>query len=352
MPLLNTLNLLSQYGSQLIDNSITDDDLKQLLDPKNFKNHTTLPGKKDSYSDANYSTIEATLDFVQSIAPFLNEGVLEQLVTRCLGFEKAKRELIKDKILEKPQDYNGYMRDTVLEKYFLAYELTKTDSAGQQSTRFDPSGELYSIFNTQNNDDVVQTAFVRLKNTILDPSIRFFKHYCFNQKEVSTILVPYDSRFDYPHGINDLSAQLAIEISTLPDGDYKNQARTVLKTAHSLIGSNGKDTKIAKEAIDLTLKLITSEFPLAKYNEYIVNMQLGNKDKKVQNLGAVMLTLAKLALTVVKTVSFGHATKTIEQLQSNINNYRHRYVTGRPEKDISDDMGDLLGTHALRGNRG
>ena len=42
MPLQNTLDLLSQYGQKLIDNSITDDELKQLMDKDNFKPHDNL----------------------------------------------------------------------------------------------------------------------------------------------------------------------------------------------------------------------------------------------------------------------------------------------------------------------
>ena len=45
------------------------------------------------------------LDFVESIAPFLQEGVLPALVTRCLTLEKIKRDGIREEIQKKPYDY-------------------------------------------------------------------------------------------------------------------------------------------------------------------------------------------------------------------------------------------------------
>ena len=332
MPLQNTLDLLSQYGQKLIDNSITDDELKQFMDNDNFKAQTNSEiYPKTSYSDADYQSLHAMLDFVESIAPFLEQGVLPALVTRCLMFEKVRRDSIKDKIRENPQNFNGYMRDTVLEKYLLTYELAQTEPAGKKSTRFDKNGVLYDIYNTTDNDDATEKALNSLQG-ILSPSIRFYQ-----KKQGPADVLHYHTGFDYPHGQGDWSAKLAIHISMLPNEDYKSHARTFLKTAHELIISDKENATIAKEAIEKTVALMKGEMTPKQYATYVTDMQTKNYSQTVQTLGALMLGLAKFALAIVKIATLGQAKQTISKLEFNIDKYRHRFLTGR-DKDLSDDM--------------
>jgi hypothetical protein len=314
MPLQNTLDLLSQYGQKLIDNSITDDELKQLMDGGSFKQHgNPASNAKQFYSDADHTTTHAMLDFVGSIGPFLNKDQVEQLVTRCLD-------------LSDQSNPTQYMRNATLEKCFLSYELAVHPQTN--SVRFLKGEFLYNIFETSQN-------IKNLQDTILKQNILFYE----KEPKSPCTHAPYETASDYPRGADDWSAKLAIRISALPDENYKQQARTFLKTAHELIRKDQENATLAKEAIEKTVALMYNEINPEDYTNYVSGMQAKNHSSPgVQILGAIMLVLAKSALMIVTIATLGQAKQTMKTLEFNTDKYRHRVFTGRNEKNIYDDM--------------
>lgn len=103
--------LFSLYGSKLIHNTMSDNELLQLA--KSF--NLSVTQNKDNYkpvSESNHNQLDLMLDFVATTAPLLSEDVLHETTER---FIKLLNPL-------KNSEDNQFMRNNSLDKIFFAYE--------------------------------------------------------------------------------------------------------------------------------------------------------------------------------------------------------------------------------------
>lgn len=103
MPLSQTNLAIKKYGEKLINGSISDQEIKELLATTTF---TAAPGYNDPHkpiTDKNHSQQQAINDFVITLAPQLAPQVLHDLTHRLISLcqEHGKNTLMRSSTLEK-----------------------------------------------------------------------------------------------------------------------------------------------------------------------------------------------------------------------------------------------------------
>ena len=91
MPLKQTKILMDIFGQQIIDGTISDDELNTLLSTGMF---TKSEGYVDPYkvNDSNHSEWNAILDFVQTIGPKMSDDKLHKLTARLIQIAPSRGE--------------------------------------------------------------------------------------------------------------------------------------------------------------------------------------------------------------------------------------------------------------------
>jgi VPS inhibitor protein E len=123
--------LIKQYGSKLIDGTISDQELQALLDSKTF---TKSNGYVDPYkpiSDLNYSQWNGITDFVSTIGPKIPSDTLNKLTSRLIDMAPS----IGD---------NTFMRNSTLERAFLAFEMTDSPTSAESHFNSDRFNKEFS----------------------------------------------------------------------------------------------------------------------------------------------------------------------------------------------------------------
>mgnify|MGYP000104782479 CR=1 FL=1 len=169
--LKQTKNLIDAYGAQVINGTITDAELVKLMDTRSFPKSEGYVDPNKPISENNHSQTDAINDFVLAIAPQLKPEILHQLTARML-------------VLGKDHGANTFMRNSTLEKAFLAYEMS----------RFPRFAEQFFIPAEKHKDSPEQQARLRmqvafpgkndipnLKQVILKPIIDLY-----SQKNITT----------------------------------------------------------------------------------------------------------------------------------------------------------------------
>lgn len=112
MLLKQTNTLMKRYGEKLINGTISDRELKTLMDLKSFPKSKGFVDINQPITDKNHRKSDAINDFVLAIAPRLTLATLHQLTARMIN-------------LAPDAGRNTFMRNEGLEKVFLAYELAQ-----------------------------------------------------------------------------------------------------------------------------------------------------------------------------------------------------------------------------------
>jgi VPS inhibitor protein E len=118
MPLKQTKKLITVYEKKLINGTITDHELTILMDKSSFPKSEGYVHPNKPMTEKNHSQMDAIIDFILLVAPKLTREVLHQLTARMIS-------------LTPDQGANAFMRNTTLEKYFLAYELFQFPKSAQ-----------------------------------------------------------------------------------------------------------------------------------------------------------------------------------------------------------------------------
>nr|MBP9726823.1 hypothetical protein [Gammaproteobacteria bacterium] len=213
MRLQITDTLSRQYGHKLIDGSITDEELRELMaayDPSSTRSERYYAS--NLITEENYCCLDAIKDFVLTIGPLLtlndHPELLHSLVERLIA------------IAPKLTEPNLLFRDSSLGKAFLAYEMAKYPELAE--THFQDHSNLKggkkgilvdktSTFTEQGKD--------LLKSRMLGPQIDFFKQYIENPQ----------LEFVYP--------VIQEEATKKTDSTIDNASNTVLPRAGSIVGS-------------------------------------------------------------------------------------------------------------------
>lgn len=155
MPLKQTNKLIARFGTQLKDGSITDDDLRILLAPATFTQSEGYSDPNKPLSDSNHSQWRAIMDFMQTIGPdiMLEEGNLHRLTHRIIELAPSRGE-------------NTFMRNSTLEKAFLAFEMTHSPS----------TADNHFLSQRMNDEFKGKDDIQNLKTVILSGGISFFKN--------------------------------------------------------------------------------------------------------------------------------------------------------------------------------
>ncbi|MBP9727501.1 MAG: hypothetical protein KBD83_08590 [Gammaproteobacteria bacterium] len=173
MHLQITDTLSRQYGHKLIDGSITDEELRELMGHYEATTKSALYNGFNPITEENYCCLDAIKDFVLTIGPLLtfndHPESLHSLVERLIA------------IAPKLTEPNLLFRDSSLGKAFLAYEIAKYPELAE--THFQDNSNLKggkkgilvdktSTFTEQGKD--------LLKGRMLGPQIDFFKQHIEN----------------------------------------------------------------------------------------------------------------------------------------------------------------------------
>lgn len=105
-PLKTTKKLIKQYGIKLLKGTITDNELKTLAVQKNFEE---LGSNKQ----------QVMVNFTIILACFLNEKQLHETTSKLIKFDQQASNAQK----------NTFWRNSVLSKYFAAYETINTTTS-------------------------------------------------------------------------------------------------------------------------------------------------------------------------------------------------------------------------------
>jgi len=138
LPLLHTLQLISQYGQKMIDGTISDDEIKMLCDTTKTFASITIPDQEtteDNYSDTHYRSIDAIRDFIVAIGPYIPENKVHSLVER----------FIKTEIDTLNKNNTQIFKGTSMPRFLLAYAEVHYPAEYQKS--FEKNSALDTHFN-------------------------------------------------------------------------------------------------------------------------------------------------------------------------------------------------------------
>ncbi|MES2204741.1 MAG: hypothetical protein V4496_05925 [Pseudomonadota bacterium] len=155
--LKNTSRLIELYGQKLIDGSITEDELKELLEPGVFQKSQGYVDPNADVTENNHSLLDAIKDFTLNIALKLNENVLHNITTQLL------------ELASKNCDPNCFLRNSTLEKCFFAYEMAHFPARAEQHFETNSILKEYTITERTN----LMRMFSLLVNFFKEPE-RFF----------------------------------------------------------------------------------------------------------------------------------------------------------------------------------
>ncbi len=152
MPLKQTKILMDKFGKKIIDGTISDDELNTLLSTGMF---TKSDGyvDPDKVNDSNHSEWNAISDFVQTIGPEMSDDILHKLTARLIQIAPSRGE-------------NTFMRNSTLEKAFLAYEMYRSPEKTEEHFK---SSRIKAEFNSEKG-------IINLKEVILMPGIKYFEN--------------------------------------------------------------------------------------------------------------------------------------------------------------------------------
>ena len=152
MALKQTRSLMGKFGGKIINGTVSDYELKTLLNTGTF---TKSPGYPDPnvVSDSNHSVWNAIQDFVQTIGPQMTDDELHKLTARLIQLAPSC-------------DKNEFMRKSTLEKAFLSYEMTRSPILAEDHFKSD---RIKAEFNGEKD-------ITHLKEVILMPGIQYFKN--------------------------------------------------------------------------------------------------------------------------------------------------------------------------------
>lgn len=152
MPLKKTKALIKEFGSELINGTITDERLRELAKSSLFNASEGYVDPNQPVSDTNCTKLNIMQDFVLMMGPELAPDTLHSIIERLLKFND--------------EEDNTFLRNNSLEKVFLTYEMaTNPDEANKH---FEQGGFIeQKNFNGREKQS--------LKETILSPGILHFK---------------------------------------------------------------------------------------------------------------------------------------------------------------------------------
>ncbi|KTD15513.1 VipE [Legionella gratiana] len=257
MPLQQTRNLMKKYGKSLTDGTISDQMLDDLLHPDTFKRSPGIayvdPNKP--ITDSNHTQMDAIKDFVETIGEELSPAVLHTLTGRIIQRAPDRGE-------------NTFMRNSTLEKAFLAYEMVRCPELA--ASHFD-SLRIKTTFPRE-------TDISNLKTVILSPLIEFFSS--------TSPLVHYKKalqKLKEQLQQDDLNAQI------------KEHAQKVMSHIEALKAEGNESiidlTKVLKD----TQSLLKGEMSVKDYQTEAKTVQ-GKPSAGMKILGGLMIALGLAAV--------------------------------------------------------
>ncbi|KTD59339.1 VipE [Legionella santicrucis] len=259
MPLQQTRKLMKKYGESLKNGTISDQTLDQLLQPNTFKrapaNGYVDPNKP--VTDSNHTQMDAIKDFVETIGEELSPEILHTLTHR---------------IIQRAPDTgaNTFMRNSTLEKAFLAYEMARYPQLAE--SHFD-SDRIKTTFPRE-------TDISNLKGVILNPLVEFFSS--------TSPLVQYKK------SLQKLKEQL--QQDTL-DSKIREHAQKVVSQIEAL-KTQGKDSIVdLTKILNNTQALLKGEMTVKNYQTEAKTVQ-GKPSTGMKILGGLMIALG-LAVAAV-----------------------------------------------------
>lgn len=234
MPLKKTIALLDPIKERLINGSISDEEIINLLDPKTF---TPSPGVKSfqkPVDDLNHNRLDMMRDFMLVVGPSLSPEILHNLTARVIDLA--------------PQcDMNTFMRNTTLEKMFLSYEMARQPKLAEQ--HFASKRMKAEI----KDADEVQ----KLKNKMLKPNVDFFKEQLVNDfpkvKQLFKLCVEYQDH------LKQSLAHLNFEKGTQPKNQEDCLAIKKFKLVQQMINKLKEDKVDYSRRINNMMKILTPE---------------------------------------------------------------------------------------------
>ncbi len=264
MPLQQTHKLMNKYGKSLKNGTISDQALDQLLHPNTFKrspaNGYVDPNKP--VTDSNHTQMDAIKDFVETIGEELSPEVLHTLTHRIIQRAPDAGE-------------NTFMRNSTLEKAFLAYEMTRYPELAE--SHFD-SARIKTTFPRE-------TDIFNLKTVILHPLIDFFS---------STSPLAH-----YKSALQKLKEQL--QQDTL-DAQIREHAKKVVSQIEAL-KTEGKESLIdLTKILNNTQSLLKGEMTVKDYQTEAKTVQ-GKPSMGMKVLGGLMVALGLAVAAVGVTLA-------------------------------------------------
>lgn len=152
MPLHQTNALIERYATKLIDGTFTTQELQKLLSSSTFGKSAGYADPNKPVSDSNFNQWNGIIDFVATIGPNIPADTLHQITEQLIRLAPDRGE-------------NTFMRNSTLEKAFLAYEMAYYPNNAQSHFYSD---RMVRSFPNEND-------IANLKRVILQPGVALFE---------------------------------------------------------------------------------------------------------------------------------------------------------------------------------
>ncbi|KTC89064.1 hypothetical protein [Legionella cincinnatiensis] len=252
MPLQQTHELMKIYGESLKDGTISEQMLDQLLLPNVFKRapESGYVDPNKPVTDSNHTQMDAIKDFVETVGKELSPEVLHTLTHRIIQRAPDTGE-------------NTFMRNSTLEKAFLAYEMALYPQLAE--SHFD-SDRIKTTFPRESD-------IFKLKTVILHPLVEFFT---------------------YKNALQKLKEQLQQDTLNI---QIREHAQKVVSQIEAL-KTEGKESIVdLTRILNNTQSLLKGEMPVKDYQTEAKTVQ-GKPSKGMKILGGLMIALG-LAVAAV-----------------------------------------------------